>query len=204
MASQRTVVCADATTWIKEQDRLDSTVTSLPDWDEVNMGFTNWLDWFADCVLNICTRVQNGYAVFYQTDRKYQSKLVSKSNMVISAALRAGLDLKQHKIILRRGEGKVDLFRPTYTHLMVFSRGAKQPPPYPDVFERGMMTYPNAMGLTAARYAVGLCVGVSDTIFDPFCGRGTILAVANKLGLNAVGVDILEEQCEFARKLEFI
>ena len=37
---------------------------------------------------------------------------------------------------------------------------------------------------------------------DPFCGSGTTLAVANEMGLDAIGVDIAKKYCEMARKLK--
>jgi tRNA G10 N-methylase Trm11 len=36
---------------------------------------------------------------------------------------------------------------------------------------------------------------------DPFCGYGTVLAVANALGLDAVGVDLSARMCARARTL---
>ena len=39
------------------------------------------------------------------------------------------------------------------------------------------------------------------TIVDPFCGWGTVLAVANALGLDAVGVDLSARMCKRARRL---
>jgi tRNA G10 N-methylase Trm11 len=36
---------------------------------------------------------------------------------------------------------------------------------------------------------------------DPFCGRGTILAVANHCGLDAVGVEISRKRARKARRL---
>jgi SAM-dependent methyltransferase len=39
------------------------------------------------------------------------------------------------------------------------------------------------------------------TIVDPFCGYGTVLAVANALGLDAVGVDLSARMCKKARAL---
>ena len=39
------------------------------------------------------------------------------------------------------------------------------------------------------------------TIVDPFCGWGTVLAVANALGLDAVGVDVSARMCKRARQL---
>jgi tRNA G10 N-methylase Trm11 len=38
-------------------------------------------------------------------------------------------------------------------------------------------------------------------IFDPFCGVGTVLAVANALGLDALGVEKARKRCEQARAL---
>ena len=39
------------------------------------------------------------------------------------------------------------------------------------------------------------------TIVDPFCGFGTVLAVANQLGLDSVGVDLSARMCRKARGL---
>jgi tRNA G10 N-methylase Trm11 len=40
------------------------------------------------------------------------------------------------------------------------------------------------------------------TIVDPFCGWGTALAVANALGMDAVGVDLSARMCRRARVLD--
>ena len=39
------------------------------------------------------------------------------------------------------------------------------------------------------------------TVVDPFCGWGTVLAVANAVGLDAVGVDCSARMCRKARAL---
>jgi tRNA G10 N-methylase Trm11 len=38
-------------------------------------------------------------------------------------------------------------------------------------------------------------------VVDPFCGQGTILAVANAMGLDALGVDHSIRKCRRARTL---
>jgi DNA modification methylase len=38
------------------------------------------------------------------------------------------------------------------------------------------------------------------TVFDPFCGSGTTLAVAVRHGRNAIGIDIRESQIELSRR----
>ena len=59
------------------------------------------------------------------------------------------------------------------------------------------------MGVEACRVA---CRFVRErtptrTVVDPFCGRGTVLAVANALGLDAVGVEIARKRARQARAL---
>jgi len=41
----------------------------------------------------------------------------------------------------------------------------------------------------------------SRMIVDPVCGRGMVLAVANALGLDAVGVEIAKKRARQARSL---
>eukprot|EP00960_Hanusia_phi_P056128 763159-Hanusia_phi.AAC.13 len=56
-----------------------------------------------------------------------------------------------------------------------------------DVFYRGEMVWPRAIGLDACVLCVAFLrnAGNVSTVIDPFCGQGTTLAVANALGLNA-------------------
>ena len=61
-----------------------------------------------------------------------------------------------------------------------------------------------AFGFAAARVAVEFCKKHSNRVLDPFCGRGTILHVAEELGMESVGVDIDPvccEACEIAETL---
>jgi tRNA G10 N-methylase Trm11 len=41
----------------------------------------------------------------------------------------------------------------------------------------------------------------SRVVVDPFCGRGTVLSVANALGMDAVGVDRSARCCRAAKRL---
>lgn len=40
----------------------------------------------------------------------------------------------------------------------------------------------------------------NDTVLDPFMGSGTTLIVADRMQRNAVGIDIVLDYCEAARK----
>jgi tRNA G10 N-methylase Trm11 len=70
--------------------------------------------------------------------------------------------------------------------------------------DAGRLPWVRAMGVRAAGHAVRFArdqVG-AKTIFDPFCGVGTVLAVANALGLDSLGVELSRKRCEQARALE--
>jgi len=67
----------------------------------------------------------------------------------------------------------------------------------------GPVTWTRGMGLEACRMA---CKFVTDntatrTIVDPFCGHGTVLAVANEMGLNAIGVELSRKRAKMAERL---
>ena len=65
------------------------------------------------------------------------------------------------------------------------------------------MAWPRGMGLNACALA---CRYVPEqtatrTVVDPFCGLGTVLAVANALGLDAEGVELNRKRAARARTL---
>jgi hypothetical protein len=53
-------------------------------------------------------------------------------------------------------------------------------------------------GTTAAAAAHAL----RHCVVDPFCGRGSALAVANALGMDAMGVEMSNQRCQYARRLQ--
>ena len=69
---------------------------------------------------------------------------------------------------------------------------------------RGAMTWKRAMGLLACEFA---CDYIRRNtrhrcIVDPFCGQGSVLAVANAQGMDSVGVDTSKRRCCLARQLD--
>lgn len=195
-------VCTDALPWLAAHPRLGSIVTSLPDADEIGAALPEWARWFRQAVALCVGATQDvAPAIFYQTDRKADGQLYSKAALVFAGATAAGAHVLWHKIVLRREPGAVDLHRPGYTHLIAVSRGGKPGTASPDVLSRGRMLYPNAMGLAAALFAVRFAGRAARVVCDPFCGRGTVPAVADALGLRAIGVDIDPAQISAAQRL---
>ncbi|MCI0569844.1 MAG: site-specific DNA-methyltransferase [Myxococcaceae bacterium] len=205
----RTVHCEDAVAWLSRQPVWEgwSAITSLPDVSEVAMELPAWRAWFVDCAALLLSRVPpDGVAVFYQTDIKREGTWVDKGYLCQQAAEREGCALLWHKVVCRRPPGTVTFGRPAWAHLLCFSRGVRVDlaRSTADVLpETGEMTWSRAMGLAACVAAVRWVRENtrSHTVVDPFCGEGSVLAVANALGLSAVGVELSRRRCRRARNL---
>lgn len=185
-----------------------SVLTSLPDRSELRgLSWAEWSQWFVAASERVLRALPaDGAAIFYQTDVKVDGAWVDKSVLVQQGARAAGATLLWHKLVLRAPAGRATYGRPGYAHLLCFSftRRDALERSTPDVLpELGAMTWPKAIGLAAARFAVGWLRdhAGAKTIVDPFCGVGTALAVANEMGLDAIGVEKNPGRAEKARAL---
>jgi DNA methylase len=200
--AKRTVICADAMLWLANHNNLDSVVTSIPEMEELNLNYKDYIDFFRSAAA-LCLKATKpkGYTIFLQTDRKYKGWL-DKSYLIMDEAHKLGHRMIWHKIALRTEPGKTDLYRPTYSHMLCFSQEGKIGIPIPDVIPRGTITYTHAFGLDAVRLVIQFLKQHNiKKVYDVFVGSGTTLAVANEAGLDAVGVDIDPKQCKQARDL---
>ncbi|CAJ1358021.1 unnamed protein product [Effrenium voratum] len=75
----------------------------------------------------------------------------------------------------------------------------------PDLLPRGRKVYAQGMGT----HAMGLVLAWLkqaqpglDLVVDPFCGRGTVLALSNGLGLRALGLELDAGCARSARRLD--
>ncbi len=185
-----------------------AVVTSLPDASELPaLGFEGWRDWFVEVAALACAAVaDDAVAVFFQTDVKRDGRWVDKGHLVSSGADRAGAHLLWHKVVCRAPAGVTTFGRPAYAHLLCFSRALRLPPgrSSPDVLPRlGEMTWARAMGREPCEAVTRFLLSDTGcrTVVDPFCGVGTMLAVANAHGLDAVGVELSPKRAERARHL---
>lgn len=208
LAGRRLVVHGDAFEWLDANGAPEgaSIVTSLPDHSELpELGLTAWREWFMATVARLVAWLpERGAAVFYQSDVRHQGAWIDKGHLVLSGGERAGASVAWHKIVCRKPPGTLSMGRPTYSHMIALSKTPLGPARHagPDVLEdAGAMDWSRAMGLNACRVA---CVYLRDdvgarVIVDPFCGRGSVLAAANALGLDAIGVEKSGKRCRAAR-----
>lgn len=206
---QRVVECADAIPWMQGRGRIEGAcaVTSLPDVSEVNLTLPAWRLWFSQAARLVIDAVPaESAALFFQSDIKRDGEWVDKGALVMRAAEDAGARVLFHKIVCRRPPGMLTYGRPGFTHLIAVSRAFRCPEvlPIPDVIvDAGEQKWVRAMGVRAAGHAVRFARDHAGAkiIFDPFCGVGTVLAVANALGLDALGVEKARKRAEQARAL---
>jgi len=205
---KREIICADAIAWMRTRGRIEGAcaVTSLPDVSEIGKSLAAWRAWFAEAVMLVVDAVpDDSAAVFFQSDIKREGEWIDKGAIVIRAAEDAGARVLFHKIVCRRPPGMLTQGRPGFTHLIAVSRAMRCPDilPIPDVIpDAGRSLWVRAMGVRAAAHGVRFArdqVG-AKLVFDPFCGVGTIPAVANALGLDALGIELARKRCEQSRE----
>jgi hypothetical protein len=210
-ASTREVWCEDALGWLARHQQLAgcSLITSLPDVSNMpQLGLEGWRRWFIGAAEQVMMATpDDGVSIFYQTDIKVDGLWIDKSYLCHRAAEQHGAALLWHRIVCRKPAGENNFGRPGYTHLLCYSRGLRDrgTRAYPDVLPAtGMMTWSQAMGVEACRLACAYVLSHTSTrtIVDPFCGVGTVLAVANSMGLSAVGVEIVRKRARKARALQ--
>lgn len=225
----REVICADALVWLREKEEKSelfsgSVFTSLPDISEIPHlfpGFSTKLQrhdayekWFIKTAALIIKLLKQGeYAIFLQSDVRVQDfeghtlKWLDKSYLCSVVAAQSGCQLLWHKIAYTCDLSLRSSGRPNYSHLLCH---AKDVTPcdtdtffIPDIFHRGEMVWPKAVGLNCCIAGVAFLKSVAKTpiIIDPFCGYGTILAVSNALGISSLGVEISKKRCRLARNL---
>lgn len=195
--------------WMRRRGPIEgaAAITSLPDVSELSLGLAEWRRWFLEVTALVVNSVpDDSGAIFFQSDIKSAGEWIDKGALVVRAAEDAGARVLFHKIIARRQPGLLTKGRPGYTHLIAVSRGLRCPDELsiPDIIvDAGRSPWVRAMGIRAAAHAVRFARDHvrARVIFDPFCGVGTVLAVANTLGLPAMGLERSAKRCEQARKL---
>jgi hypothetical protein len=206
----RTVHEGDGIRWLRTA-RLGpehAIVTSVPDLSEMQpLSLQGWRERAIEITAMACSKVApESVVVMYQTDIKIEGRTISKCALAHRGAEDAGAHCLWHKIVCRTQPGNITFGRPSYGHWLAFSTGLQLPDEAstPDVLpDLGVMTWARAMPMTAA---IATCRFLKQhtncsVVVDPFCGHGTILAVANEHGLDAVGVELSAKRARKARRL---
>jgi hypothetical protein len=207
---QRHVDCADVIEWLRGRETVEgaSIVASMPDFSEFpQLTLEEWKTWFTETAKLVLSRTaDDGVALFFQSDIKRDGIWVDKGYLVAKAAEATGHALLFHKVLCRAPPGQTTFGKPAYSHLLAFSRTVRPPVDestadvIPDLGEK---TWARGMGLIACRVA---CEFIrrstrTRTVVSLFSGEGSVLAVANHLGLDAIGVERSPKRAERSRLL---
>jgi hypothetical protein len=208
---ERIVECGDAIEWLLSHDKFEgaSIVASMPDISEFsNYSLAQWKEWFTDTAALIMSRcADDGVAVFYQSDIKYEGVWVDKAYLVQKAAEKEGLELLWHKVVCRVPPGIATFGKPAYSHILCFSKNVRLldvSKSTPDVIgDLGEKTWVRGMGLENCLMITKFIAThtVSKRVVHPFCGEGSLLAAANVNGLDALGIERSPKRAEKARAL---
>lgn len=207
----RIVHCEDALKWLGtstvEEDF--SFVASMPDFSEFpGLTLTQWKEWFIEAAHLIMSRCPDeGVSVFYQSDIKHEGVWIDKAYLCQKAAEKLGIDLIWHKIICRAPIGVATFGRPSYSHILCFSKRLRPSLSMStaDVLPQvGDKTWQRGMGLEASLMVAKFIAEQTKTktVINPFCGQGSMLAAANQLGLNAIGIERSPKRAQKARLLK--
>jgi tRNA G10 N-methylase Trm11 len=197
------VLCQDGIRWCsRHKNKLDAVVTSIPEMTEVEMNEKDYIRFFrraSSAVLETIT--QKGYAIFIQTDRKHNG-LIDKSYLLTDEAYKQGFRVMFHKIALIKGVDMVDLHKPTYSHMMCFSKEGTPGAATPDVIHRGKSLYKHGAGINSVSFCLSYLKNKGiEYVVDPFVGQGTTLIIAQRLKFKGgIGIDIEREQCDITAK----
>ena len=172
-----------------------------------DVDFSSWRTWFVETVSLACRQLaDDAVGIFYQTDIKRDGRWVDKGFLVQLGAEAAGSALLWHKVVCRVTPGTITHGRPAYAHMLCVSRARRLALGHgsADVLpELGTMTWVRAMGMAACEAAARFLVRETATrvVVDPFCGVGTMLAVANAHGLDAIGCELSRRRAARATRL---
>jgi hypothetical protein len=207
----RQVFCDDALAWLNAFSETSghSFLGSLPDISEFSgSSLEDWKLWFQNTAELILEKTSpEGVTIFFQSDIKHEGLWVDKAYMIQKSAEKLKHNLLFHKIFCRAQPGTIMFGRPSYSHMLCFSRTV-----LPDlakstadvVPELGEKTWIRGMGLEASLVAAQFVLKhtTTKTLVNPFCGEGSVVAAANFVGLNAIGIERSPKRAEKARELQ--
>jgi hypothetical protein len=206
----RTIHCCDALDWLKNYQPQAGTVLvgSLPDFSEFpQYSLKEWQDWFTETAALILEKTNPEQAAyFFQSDIKHEGQWIDKAYLCQKAAEKVGSQLLWHKIFCRLPAGQPSLGRPGYSHLLCFSKSTLLNDPHPGadvVPSLGQKTWARGMGFEACCRIVQSAKESfhAHTLINPFCGHGSVLAVANAYGLHAIGIERSAKRAKKAQEM---
>lgn len=209
---KRELFCSDVFEWLNQNPLTDGTsvVASMPDFSEFsNTTLDEYKNIFTDMAEKVLIATpSNDVTIFYQSDIKVDGRWLDKAFLIQKAAEKLAHAQLWHKVICRVPPGMTTFGRPSYTHILAFSKNFTLDPKdsSADVLpQMGEKLWERGMGVKGAMMMAKFIkekVG-SHTLVNPFCGMGSLLAVGNAYGLNVVGIERSPKRLKSAELVKF-
>jgi hypothetical protein len=187
--------------------RRVSVVVSLPDVSETGQSLPAWQQFFVDAAaLCAASTSPDGLFIALQSDIRVDGWWVDKSALVLRGLERTSLRLVARKVLCRKPPGTSSSSRASFSHALVFAhRPLQLPDILPDVivatgeptWKRGMGAHTTLRMLEFVRRHAPAC----DSILDPFCGEGLVLAQAQQMGFHAYGIERHHKRAQTAQRM---
>ena len=196
----------DCRTTLQRNMLYDYVFTSPPDFEEIGVSPDDESAYtaFLQSVFSMCAPTSGIITVAF-TDRKYNSRIVSKSYLLKTLMFSLGYALISHKILVK--SVAINMFRLNYMNVLSFGQG--KPKQWmskefkPDVWMDENEKYKG--------YAYGMPVGVprrcilnytqeGDVVYDPFLGSGTTAVAALQCRRAWLGSEVSAECCQLVRE----
>ncbi len=210
-APTRQVIVGDAIDWLRQASLVESAsiIASLPDYSEFpGKTLAEWQGWFRDTAALILMRTpERGVSIFFQSDIKHEGQWIDKAALVQRAAEDLDIPLLWHKIACRVPAGQPSFGRPGFSHVLCFSRAVRLDAArstadvIPDLGEK---TWERGMGLEVCLMIAKFLREIisCNLLVHPFCGQGSMLAVANAFGISGIGIERSPKRAAMAERLK--
>jgi tRNA1(Val) A37 N6-methylase TrmN6 len=176
--------------------KFECILTGLPDMEEIrnlSESKNRYLGWIKQVLVLLFSRIEDdGYVIFLQTDRKKDGEWIQKSNYISSIAQELGFKCMWDKIMLYREEGKIHLQRPSYGHILCFSKRGTPGTAFADVIDGFKRLYKNGTPIKPLVYICKYFLkpkGINH-ILDPFAGMGTVSLVCKRFNISSTNIEI--------------
>lgn len=199
----RSIDVADALDWMRaRRGTAAGIVAALPDAHEIGLDddLDGYVRWYADAIAECALTAGPSALVVVATDRRINGHTIDKAALIVDAVRLVGWHRwpTWHKIALRRAPGRLDLKRPTFSHLLAF--GGTPGRRTTDVIPPSTPLWANGPGVQVARLVAAWFAEVGvDGVLNPFCGMGTFVAACDAVGLDVAGCDLDPARAAVAR-----
>lgn len=177
---------------------VDLIITSPPDMFEVGLYGKEYIDFISKIFKELDrVTIDSGFICIINTDRKYNSFVEPKHILFHDILRDLGWKIKDYKILVKNSTDLVDLYRLTYNHVIIYTKKGTIPKKTPDYRKdvwviKQPKNHDQFSDVLVTRLIENLSKP-SDTVLDPFAGRGTTPYTAQILGRFGIGYEIVTE-----------